>query len=108
MLAWCRTFDDGHTARPYRSSQMSESPIPTATHKSAARMAADCALWYVVLVAFCALIRGTASFLGGPAWIIESMPWPEVFYGPAIAMGTIFAAPRFSSTVEAWLRRRGA
>ncbi len=85
---------------------MSESPISTATHKSAARAAADCALWYVVFVAFCALVRGTASFFGGPAWIIESMPWPEVFYGPAIALGTIFGVSRLSEKVEAWLRRR--
>ena len=87
---------------------MSESPIPTATRKTAARAAADCAVWYVVLVGLCALVRGTASYFGGPAWIIESMPWPEVFWGPAIAMGTIFGASRLSEKVEAWLRRRGA
>ncbi len=86
---------------------MSESPSPAATQKSAARAAADCALWYIVLVAFCALLRATASFFGGPAWIIESMPWPEVFYGPAIAMGTVFGVSLLSEKVEAWLRRRG-
>jgi len=87
---------------------MSESPIPTATRKSGARTAADCAIGYILLVAFCSLLRATASFFGRPAWIIESMPWPEVFYGPAIAMGTIFAVSRLSLKIEAWLRRRGA
>ena len=87
---------------------MSQPSIPTATRKTAARAAADCALWYILLVAFCSLIRATASFFGRPEWIIESMPWPEVFYGPAIAMGTIFGVSRLSEKVEAWLRRRRA
>ncbi len=87
---------------------MSKSPVFTATRKSAARAAADCALGYVLLVAFCAVLRATASYFGGPAWIIESMPWPEVFYGPAIAMGTVFGVSRLSPIVEDWLRRRRA
>ena len=86
---------------------MSESPTPTAPRKTGARTAADCVIWYIVLVAFCSLLRATASYFGRPAWIIESMPWPEVFYGPAIAMGTIFGVSRLSAKVEAWLRRRG-
>ena len=69
---------------------MLESPIPTTMHKSAVRTAADWALGYILLVAFCSLLRATASFFGRPEWIIESMPWPEVFYGPAIAMAAIF------------------
>ena len=87
---------------------MSESQISTATRKSGARIAADCAIWYILLVALCSLLRATASFFGRPVWLIESMPWPEVFYGPAIAMGTIFAGSLLSPKVEAWLRRRGA
>jgi hypothetical protein len=87
---------------------MSESPVPTATRKAGARAAADFAIGYVLLVAFCALIRGTASLVGGPAWIIESMPWPEVFYGPAIALGAVWAVSRVNPRVEAWLRQRRA
>ena len=62
--------------------------------------------WYLVLVAVCVLVRVAASFFGAPAWILGSMPWPEVFYGPAIAVAAMFGAPWLGAKVEIWLRTR--
>jgi hypothetical protein len=64
------------------------------------------ARWYLALAAVSVLIRVAVSFFGAPAWVIGSMPWPEVFYGPAIAVAAMFGAPWLGAKVEAWLRAR--
>jgi hypothetical protein len=64
--------------------------------------------WYLALTAVVVLIRGAASLVGGPAWLINSMPWSEVFYGPAIAVACMFGAPAVAARIEARLKDRRA
>ena len=82
--------------------------MATAKAHSFRHAAAVFAGWYVVLLAVCVLIRVAAEFFRVPAWILGSMPWPEVFYGPAIAIAASFVVPWLGAKVESWLKARKA
>jgi hypothetical protein len=76
---------------------MSESRTATATRKSAARTAADCTPGYVVLVAFCTMLRATfrggrlSSYCDGGdrgAWSVNSPRFTGSLAGRAEDSGT--------------------
>jgi hypothetical protein len=85
---------------------MSESSLPAATRKASAQTALDCFRGYLLLAALCLVLKVIAALVGRPAWLIDTLTWPEVFYGPAIAMGTVFGLSLLSARIEDWLHRR--
>ena len=73
--------------------------MAAASSHSFRQTAITAALWYVALVTLFVALKGVA-------WVVNSWTWPEMFYGPAIALAVIYAMPVTVAKIENWLKRR--
>jgi hypothetical protein len=61
---------------------------------------------YALLFSIAALLKLSTPLWGQPVWLFGSMPWPEIFVGPLIAIAVAYACPCTADYLLQCRRRR--
>jgi hypothetical protein len=75
----------------------------TTSHR---QFALNFAISYALLFSVAAVLKLSSPLWGRPVWLFGSMPWPDVFVGPAIASLVAHACPRTADYLLECRRRR--